>query len=87
VGIETPSNAVELDIGTGDLAKEVDSQEVETLDWVGTDGGEVPVPHDLGAGVQDVESLDALLRVLGHLCDPLSGGGSGRSAVELRECK
>ena len=81
LGIETPGNAVELDISPGDLTEEVDGQQVEALDFVCTaaDAWEVPVPHDLVARVQDVEGLDAHFRVLGHFSHPLClrGGGWG----------
>lgn len=85
VSIETPSNAVELNVGTGDPAKEVDGQKVESLDWVWADAWELPVPHDLGAGVQDIKSLDALLGMLGDFSNPLGLGGGGRGVVELEE--
>lgn len=85
VGIETPGNAVELDIGAGDAAEQVDGQQVEALDWILANAGELPVPHELVAGVHEVEGFDALLGMLGDFSHPLVPGCRGWGVDELGE--
>ena len=61
LSIQTPGNAVELNIRSLDLVVAVESQEVEPLDLIltATHIWEEPVPHDLVAAVEDVEGLNA----------------------------
>ena len=59
--IQSPSNAIELELSLGDLEFAVDGEEVEALDLVlrGADVFEVPLPEDLvAAGDVDAEGFD-----------------------------
>ena len=71
--IQTPRNAVELDIGPFDLASAINGQEIETPHSVlaRSDLWEQPMPHDLVARVDDVERLNVWVWVLQNLALPL----------------
>lgn len=85
--IQPPCDAVELDISTRDLAFCVDSQQIEAFDFIlaRADIREKPVPHDLVAGVEDVESLNARVWVGENFTQPLKVMGKGVSMSKARK--
>lgn len=85
LSIQPPSDAVEFDIGLGDLALEIDSQEIRSLHSIlpASDVREQPVPRDLVAAVKDLESLDVGVRMGRDFAEPLRFGRGRWSVSEL----
>lgn len=83
--VQAPRNAIELDISPLDLALAVDGEQVEAFNLIlpRTDVREEPVPHDLVAAMEDVESDDARVWMRKNFGEPLVSRGSGRSIAEL----
>lgn len=84
VRVQAPGNAVELDIGLVHLEELIDVEQVEPLNFVRADVGELPLPEDLVAsGDEDIVGRDVGVGgAVEDALDPLRFG-AGRQAAEL----
>lgn len=61
--VKAPSDAVELEVHLGDLARVAQGEQVKPFDFVlpSSDTSEEPIPENLGAaGNKDLESINTL---------------------------